>query len=391
MVKSIYAPHKPSANNNTIIYLPRGPLAAGAHDASTQTLSSDQAIEILSATTRDTIVRVAYRFSARHRYPLPVHDVLAAYDWVLKHLIRNSYDQQLTYDESGSPRMQYTIDPTRRSRIGVYGEFIGGSLATMLGVTECHTNKLGIGAIAVSNPILDWTFSNRRTEAAKMERISGENVDPVVFKNISMTRAKLFSGPEAHHDPFASPLLFFRTSANPPPEYTDPASIRDAPPSSKTDESDEDSDGVPQRTYHLRYPPSTSNLRLPPTFISVNDDSDPLYHSQGVELATLMRRSISLHELGQGRKSIQPTNNGTDPDTSTDKVMGILRQLRLSSNESYNGSNEDNPGIEDAGQEAEDRIQLIERQCSGNPTEQRNQQLRDEMTDVGMWFQRVLK
>ncbi|KAI9781886.1 MAG: hypothetical protein M1835_004171 [Candelina submexicana] len=386
----IYAPQNPSPNNNTIIYLPRGPLAPRAHDALTQTLSSEQALEILSATTRATIVRVPYRFSGRYRYPLPVHDVLAAYDWVLKHLIGNSYDQQPTNDESGSPRMQCTIDPTRRSRIGVYGERIGGSLATMLGVTECHTIKPGIGALAVSNPVLDWTIPNRRAKATKMERMSVENTDSLIFKNSSMTRAKFFSGPEAHYDPFASPLLFFRTSANPPPEYTDPASVRNAPRSSKTDECDDSLDGVPQRKYHLRYPPSASNLRLPPTFISVNVDSDPLFHSQGVELATLMRRSISLHELGHGRKSIQPTNNETDPDTSTDKVMGILRQLRLNSNESYNGSNEDDLGMEDAGQEAKDRIQLIKRQCPDNPAEQLNQQLRDEMTEVGKWFQRVL-
>ncbi|KAI9718706.1 MAG: hypothetical protein M1812_003880 [Candelaria pacifica] len=393
---NIYQPRKPSPNHNAIIYLPRGSIGAEAEDPSTHALSSDQAIEILSTTTGATIIRVAYRFSRHHRYPFPLHDVLAAYDWVLKHLAHDRYDEQSTTDGTASSRMQYTPDPTGFPRIGVYGELIGGTLATTLGLTECHTNKSAIGAIAVSNPILDWTFPSSNAQAAKTESLSEKIVDPLVPKYLSAARAQLFSGPEAHHDPFASPLLFFRTSSNPLPEYTDPALIPNASSPSGTNESDEESGEVRQRKYHLRYPPSASKLKLPATLISVNKDSNSLIYQQGAELATLMRRSISIHELGRKGTNAKIETN---LDESQEKLFDIFRQLRLGNKEAQNGSNGDKPNIESTEKETEARIQLIERDCSANASHKqdgnvagpRNQQLRAEMTEVGNWFRRVLK
>lgn len=54
-------------------------------------------------------------------------------------------------------------------RIGVVGELVGGSLATLLALTECRVNESGIGAAAVNNPITDWVLPDDIPISGKLQ------------------------------------------------------------------------------------------------------------------------------------------------------------------------------------------------------------------------------
>ena len=119
----------------------------------------------LAAAARSTVVRINYRLSRRHRFPGPVHDVLAGFDWVCRHLL--------------PPRAARS----HAARLGVCGELVGASLATMLALTECRAGEHGIWAAAVNNPIIDWVFPDelpqRQTPSVTrdFEHVSSDNHD----------------------------------------------------------------------------------------------------------------------------------------------------------------------------------------------------------------------
>jgi acetyl esterase/lipase len=87
-----------------------------------------------------TVARINYRASPDHQYPTPFHDMLFGWDWIRENLL---------VDEFKRPYL---------ARLGVCGELIGGSLATMLALTECRLGESRIAAAAVNNPIVDWVF-----------------------------------------------------------------------------------------------------------------------------------------------------------------------------------------------------------------------------------------
>jgi acetyl esterase/lipase len=100
----------------------------------------ERIISILAQASKATIVRINYRASSEHPYPTPIHDTLLGYDWVLENVLDDGISKPVL------------------PRIGVCGELIGGSLAIMLGLTECRLGETRIGAAAVNNPIADWVF-----------------------------------------------------------------------------------------------------------------------------------------------------------------------------------------------------------------------------------------
>jgi acetyl esterase/lipase len=100
----------------------------------------ERVIATLQESSTATIVRINYRASSVHQYPTPCHDVLLGYDWVREHLL---------IDEFKRPYL---------ARLGVCGELVGGSLATMLALTECRAGESRIAASAINNPIVDWVF-----------------------------------------------------------------------------------------------------------------------------------------------------------------------------------------------------------------------------------------
>nr|OQO22981.1 hypothetical protein B0A51_08260 [Rachicladosporium sp. CCFEE 5018] len=199
----IYHPQSgapPGAGIPTIaLYLPRGPLL---HDAETDVLNA----QALRSSLPWTVVQLNYRLSQAHPYPAPIHDVLAGYDWIQEHLL---------------PKRS-VARPGRSAHVGqlaVFGELIGGGLATMLGLTECRRGEASVVAAAVSNPLVDWVFpqdceaGHAKSSVAKF----GSQHPGVTAVDLLNTRAGLFRKPADYFDPFVSPILFFRTAGTEPP------------------------------------------------------------------------------------------------------------------------------------------------------------------------------
>jgi acetyl esterase/lipase len=177
-----------------VLLLPRGPLLSNA--------DNDVAnASYLRTTLPYTVVQVNYRMGNVNPYPTPVHDVLAGYDWVHEHFL---------------PKR--SITRTGRSghvgRICVFGELLGGSLATMLALTECRKGEPGIVAAAINNPLADWVQPEEelhvtapKSSLAKF----GQKYNGLEIADLLRARGNYFLKPESYFDPFASPLLFFRT------------------------------------------------------------------------------------------------------------------------------------------------------------------------------------
>lgn len=126
--------HASEASSPTLIYLPPGPVVPENAEA------DEHVITALRASSAATIVRINYRASSQRQYPAPYHDVLYGYDWIQNNML---------------------LDGTQKpyaARLGVCGELMGGSIATMLALTECRVGESRITAAAVNNPIVDWVF-----------------------------------------------------------------------------------------------------------------------------------------------------------------------------------------------------------------------------------------
>lgn len=188
-----------------IIYLPPGPL-----------LSDSRSIPVASRLADNiaaTVVQIDYRLNSDHHYPTPVHDVLFGLDWITANLI------------GARPGHRNGLGDEVTARIGVMGELIGGSLATMLALTECHSKGHRIAAAATNDPILDWLFPEivdqelaqaptkakpRGRKNAKVTLWESLQHDPVAHE-MTKIRPSIFRGPSGWFDPFASPTLFFRS------------------------------------------------------------------------------------------------------------------------------------------------------------------------------------
>ncbi|KAI5281038.1 hypothetical protein KEM54_003428 [Ascosphaera aggregata] len=123
------------------------------------------------------------------RFPTPIHDTLAAFDWVLENL---------------QPRL-----------LGVAGTRIGGSLALMLALTEPRQ----VTATAAISPIGSWVDLDNWciTEITEKlglyhKEIHASAVCPAELEYLLETRRRLFIKPDGYFDPFASPLLFLRSA-----------------------------------------------------------------------------------------------------------------------------------------------------------------------------------
>jgi hypothetical protein len=117
-----------------LLYLPPGPVVPEGAEEEKGVIST------LQESSAATIVRINYRASTVHQFPTPCHDVLLGYDWVRENLLLDQFERPYL------------------ARLGVCGELVGGSLATMLALTECRLGQSRIGAAAVNNPVVDWVF-----------------------------------------------------------------------------------------------------------------------------------------------------------------------------------------------------------------------------------------
>ena len=292
----IYPPSHPSPTNPIIIYLPRGNHLV-QNDKSED---NDRATSSLVLGANATIVRIHYRHSPTYPYPTPIHDTFAGYDWVLSHLVR-----------SVGPHNGWQSS-NKAVGLGVCGELIGGSLAAALVLTECHMHRTGIRVAALGNPICDWTQMHsskderldkpvRREEKALANRGKKSSIEDsfTVFatnptlpaSSLLAARTNLFTLAEKYFDPFASPLLFFRTASSDLPfDYLSPTSS----PASSESEQETPMERIRKRRSHRRHPPMGSGLRIPKTRIDVGEEC--ALRDQGWDLVDSMRRSVDLHE-----------------------------------------------------------------------------------------------
>ncbi|KAF3388883.1 hypothetical protein F1880_003674 [Penicillium rolfsii] len=242
--------HSRSQSPNVIMYLPPGPLfQEHAHRVPKEVESDEKGVgnpkriakstengglspqQSLASMTSATVVTVDYRLgavspptrsneetiqtsthkspSARsspgesysqsephiYKYPTPVHDTLAAFDWIKTHL--------------------------QPAQIGVIGSYVGGSLALMLALTEAQSVK----AVASILPVTDWvglddyctteplnaSTSEKPTKRASKKKLL-RTAAPLDLVPLLAARKTLFSSPERCFDAFASPVLFLRSA-----------------------------------------------------------------------------------------------------------------------------------------------------------------------------------
>lgn len=285
---SIRHPPRPSSDGPIIFYLPRGPLGSP---------QEDNPLTSLTLSSGATVVCIDYRLSAQQPYPVPIHDVLAGYDWIKKHL------GTITSPVSRAP---YT---SRRRRLGVCGELIGGSLAAMLALTECHIGRHGISVAALGNPVTDWTALfpethnvesvSQHAKANDVSNVSGPKHPAAIsasdgsltMQALLTVRKKIFRKPAHFFDPFASPTLYFRTPSFDLPIDTS-FLLQNSTSDSSTFSTNSPKDTIIKRRSHRKYPPLNSNLRLPTMRVEVGNES--LLKPQVTELTELMERSIDM-------------------------------------------------------------------------------------------------
>ena len=164
----------------------------------------------------------------------------------------------------------------------------------MLALTESRSLMQGVHAAAIGNPIVDWTalFTPKTNTAPVLAEglVNNPQQDaiveraPTTLKSLLTMREKLFTKAEKYHDPFASPLLFFRTpSSDLPTEFGRLDLEGDVNTSHQTTEA------IKKRRSLRKYPPRGSDLVLPHMRVDIGKEN--VLWDQGVELIDLMRRS----------------------------------------------------------------------------------------------------
>lgn len=173
----------------------------------------------------------------------------------------------------------------------------------MLALTECAPRASkgvvrGISALAAGNPIVDWTaFFESNSDSGNMPSLTRPQRPPnfnrkLTARDLLELRTIFFKKPETYFDPFASPLLFFRTPG---------ADLSNDVQTASTNESDSDSEAKTgsvehpkKRRSHRKYPPSGIDLVLPHMRIEVGKDD--VLRDQGAELIELVRKSFKRTE-----------------------------------------------------------------------------------------------
>ena len=330
--------------------------------------------------------------------------------------------------------------------VAVCGELIGGSLAAMLALTECHALTAGgIRAAVLGNPVVDWTAlypvaasqpaappttttwatgDGNRSAADKSPTNRTDGTVPVPKRPpppkppraqpdswtafaadpllpaaaLLRARAALFAHPEQYFDPFASPLLFFRTpSSDVPPDEPDARTgvgsdfaDADATASSGPVES---SAGLGtsatspatlvaflrKRRARRRYPPTGSGLVLPRLRLDLG--AECVLRDQGWEMVESLRRRGGVRKGGGG-------GDGVGFDGGSGGEGRLVERVR--------GRNDMGPGAgfggddggygEGGGVGVDSRDAAGERRVEGNEVEGVGLWGEEELVGAGMWI-----
>ena len=237
------------------------------------------------------------------------------------------------------------------SKIGVCGELIGGSLAAMLALTECHDEgkdptgleRNRVSAAVIGNPLVDWTALFPRGEdfipvdcllsqQHTLEPEAGsqqEGADPSIHHSLDLghpnsqmgnkdedflsiqtlldIRQIYFRKPEHFFDPFASPMLFFRTPSFDLPYEQAFNSSRSVLSDEASVEDEAATAVVKKRVYNRTYPPKNAKLLLPSMKITVGEDC--VLRQQGMEFVDRLKASA--------RRGGAPNLNGSESNATT--------------------------------------------------------------------------
>lgn len=244
-------------------------------------------------------------------WPVPIHDVAFAYQWIAE-----------------------ALTPPNNSRGGiyVYGSHLGAGLAMSLSLTESHPHRrFSVRGVAAYNGIYNWTMflpghkiagiKSVRDAMRALRRANGNiGLDSLQHRLVS-----LFQEPSNLFDPFASPALFFHNPGLRIPESfyqsTEFTGIVHAMRGQEPDVVA--ASGTPRRS-HLVFPPRVSTLKIPETILLHDAPSRSALHqtetqtntgtkisktrskfkdtrhtlmAQANEMASLMRRSIDRVEI----------------------------------------------------------------------------------------------
>ncbi|KAF3761858.1 hypothetical protein M406DRAFT_240272, partial [Cryphonectria parasitica EP155] len=290
----------------------------------------------------------------RLHWPTPIHDILAAYD----HLVRVLLAPPPANDSSSSSSNNNNNARHLRHRdVYVYGSYLGAGLGAALALTESHTlEPVAVRGLVAVNGVYNWTtflpahpLNDHRALVADelgcgSEGLGSHNDEDDDVCNVGLMKGLmpfLFRRPVDLFDPFASPVLFFHTPGMMvPPGFSE--RWKDPPPPTPFNlESDAESDyagydallhsdnshlieqataPAPRKGY-LTFPPRASTLKIPDTLL-LHTTSPPLpplpstvaaalwkrlrdtensFASQAAGLAGLMRRSVEKVEL-RGRR-----------------------------------------------------------------------------------------
>ena len=176
----------------------------------------------------------------------------------------------------------------------------------MLALTECfytpaELEPQGISALAVGNPILDWTalapsdVKPNVIRAGVFPKVggfpSGDNNESLSVHGLYDIREALFSKAEKYFDPFASPLLFFRTPSSEIPNEAPEQSLLNG----AREEENPFLPSAKKRRSGRKYPPASSNLVFPWTRVEVGQDC--VVKDQGVDLVENMQKSFERLEV----------------------------------------------------------------------------------------------
>ncbi|KAL7929073.1 hypothetical protein V8C35DRAFT_316538 [Trichoderma chlorosporum] len=286
-------------------------------------------------------------------WPVPMHDVAFAYQWIA---------EALAPPNNG------------RGSIYVYGSHLGAGLAMSLSLTESHPHKrFCVRGVAAYNGIYNWTMflpghkvlgtKSVRDAMRALRRPNGNSrLDSLQRRLVS-----LFQEPANLFDPFASPSLFLHNPGLPIPESfyasAEFAGIVSAMKGQKPDGAA--TSATPRRSY-LVFPPRTSTLKIPETMLlhdapawsplhppptktktktkatgirSKVYDTRHTFMTQADEMAGLMRRSLLRVELKERALWDEDTRFLAEEPERRIKVVDV-------------GQEGDELGLNDAGQQA---------------------------------------
>ncbi|KAK8879423.1 bovine leukaemia virus receptor (BLVR) domain-containing protein [Apiospora arundinis] len=251
-------------------------------------------------------------------WPMPIHDVLRGYNWILDNLM--------------------SLTSSRRD-VYVFGSYLGASLAASLALTETYPHKrAAVRGFAAYNGIYDWTMflpdhpihkvpENKSVNI--LEEILGQPTDPC-FQEMKYQSETLFRSPDGLFDPFASPCLFFHTPGLFVPKDFHSSALTASYPSEDYGETRDDIDvllaalmvapeQVPRRS-PLVFPPRKSVLKLPDCLLLHSKQPMPVifpgrgnrrltmtspdnhFRNQAHGLARLMRRSLEKVEFKERKQ-----------------------------------------------------------------------------------------